>query len=178
MAGDTANTELWSGADVYIAPAATAGPTDLTTAWAVAWKAVGLLDGESGFAESREDESSDFYAWGGILVRSTQSKHKRTIKFVMLEDNDATFDFLNPGSTRNVATGVETSVVKVPVYPKVAIGFEQTDGTIKKRRIVKNAKITNVGEVVESESGLTVREVTVTLFPEANGTLYTDLKTA
>jgi hypothetical protein len=179
MAGTATNTSLWSGADVYTAVSGTAGPTDTTTAWAVAWTALGLLDGEGGFAETREDDSSDFYAWGGLLVKTSRSKHKRQIKFTVLEDNAATFALLNPGSTRNIVTTTATSTIKVPTYPIIAIGFETVaaDG-IKKRRFAKTAQIAEVGEIVESESGITTREVTVTIFPEADGTLYKDVQTA
>lgn len=178
MAGSAANAALWTNADVYIAPVGSTEPTDVTTAWAVAWEAVGLLDGEEGFTETREEESNDFYAWGGLLVKRTKSKHKRTIKFVALEDNDVVFDLINPGSTRTTTLGVTTSTVKVPSGAEFAIAFETYDGDTKIRRICKRAEVQEVGEVKSSESGLTVYEVTVLLYPESNGTLYKDIKGA
>lgn len=178
MAGDATNAALWTNADVYIAPIGSTEPTDVTTAWAAAWDAVGLLDGEEGFTEEREEDSEDFYAWGGILVKRTKSKHKRTIKFVCLEDNATVFDLVNPGSTRSTAAGITTSVVRVPTAQEFAIGFEVTDGTTIKRRVCARAEVQEVGEVKESEAGLTVYEVTVVLYPESDGTLYTDLSGA
>jgi hypothetical protein len=175
MSGDTANAALWQTADVYIAPLLTAAPTDVTTAWAAAWDPVGLLDGDEGFTETRDQESNEFYAWGGILVKKTKSKHKRTIKFVALEDNDTVFALINPGSTRNTVTGLTTATVKVPTNAEFMIGFEVNDGTKRKRRIVERATVEEIGEVKESESGLTAYEVTVVLYPEADGTIYTDI---
>jgi len=179
MSGDTSNTSLWTGADVYVGPEdATTGPTDLTTSWASDWLAAGLLDGAEGFTEGRDGDSSEFYAWGGILTRRTSSKHKRTFKFVALEDNDVTFQLVNPGSTRTSAAGVRTGTIKVPqAGARFAIGFEVRDGDKVKRRIAKRAEVTDVGEIKESEEDQTVYEITVVLFPDADGTLYTTVET-
>lgn len=176
MAGNTANAALWTGADVYIAPVGTTEPSDCSAAFGAGWDAVGLLDGEEGFTESREEESSDFYAWGGILVKRTKSKHKRTVKFVCLEDNATVFDLINPGSTRATVSGLTTSTVKVPTGAEFAIALETSDGTVVKRRLIKRAEVQEVGEVKESETDLTVYEVTVVIYPEADGTLYVDLQ--
>jgi hypothetical protein len=181
MAGDTANATQWGEADVYIADAATTEPTDVTTAWGVGWTAVGLLSGEDGFAMAQEEDSEDFYAWGSILVGRTKSKHKRTIKFVTMEDpidNEAVHRLVNPGSVA-VSTdsdGVSTSTVKVPGRDTFAIGFETRTGTETKRRLVKRAEVQEIGEVVDSEEGYTLREITVVIYPENDGTLFTDLK--
>ncbi|WWV91845.1 major tail protein [Microbacterium phage phiMiGM15] len=178
MTGNAKNTNQWAGADVYIAPAGTEGPLDLDSAWPAAWKPVGLLDGEEGFTESREDETSERYAWGGLLVRRSKSKHKRTIRFVALEDNATTFGLVNPGSTRSVTGGVRRSVVKVPISGvKFAIGFETRDGDRTKRRVVDTAEVDEVGEIKESETEPSIFDVTTILFPDADGVLYVDIET-
>lgn len=177
MSGDAKNTSLWNGADVFIAPLSTAAPTDTTTAWAAAWKAVGLLDGEEGFTEGRDQDTSEHYAWGGNLYRRTVSKHKRSFKFVALEDNDVVFDLVNPGSTRTTATGIRTSTIKAPVAgQQFSIGFELRDNGRVKRRVAAIAEVSEVGEIKESESDPTVYEITVLVFPEADGTLYTTIE--
>lgn len=175
MAGTPTNAALWANADVYISEPSTAGPADIETAWAAGWDLAGLLDGDEGFTESREDESNEFYAWGGILVKKTKAKHKRTIKFVALEDNPVVFKLVNPGSTRTVATGITTSVVKVPTNTEFAIGFETRDGDKVKRRTVLRATVEAIGEIKEAEGSLTAYEITVVIYPEADGTLYTEL---
>ncbi|WNO26033.1 major tail protein [Arthrobacter phage Wildwest] len=174
MAGNAENTALWLGADVFIAPEATAGPTDTTTAWGVDWDAVGLLDGEDGITEAREGDSSEHYAWGGILYRRTNSKHKRTFKFVALEDNAVTFGLVNPGSTRTTVGGVRTAKIKAPLAGvRFSVGFEVRDGEKVKRRFAKHAEVVEVAEIKESETEPTVYEITVVVFPEADETLYT-----
>jgi hypothetical protein len=177
MAGDVKNTALWTGADVYIGPENATGPSDVTAAWGATWKAVGLLDGEEGITEGREGDSSEHYAWGGILFRRTASKHKRTFKFVALEDNDVVFGLVNPGSTRTVATGIRTGKIKAPVAgTKFSVGFEVRDGAKIKRRFAKSAEVIEVGEIKESETEPSIYELTVVIYPEADGTLYTTVE--
>lgn len=178
MSGDAKNTALWEGADVFIATEGTDGPADLTTAWAAAWKPAGLLDGEEGITQGRDEDTGEHYAWGGILYKRTKSKHKRSFKFVALEDNDVTFDLVNPGSTRTIATGTRTSTIKVPTSKRFAVGMElrQSDGKVK-RRFASSATVEEIGEIKESETDPTVYEITVLVFPESDGTLYTEIET-
>lgn len=178
MTGNAKNTNLWQNADVYIAPENTVGPTTVTAAWAAEWKLVGLLDGAEGFTEAREQETSEKYAWGGVLFKRTSGKFKRTFKFVALEDNETTFALVNPGSTRATATGVRTATIKTPtVGARFAIGFELKDGARTKRRFARMAEVQEIGEIKESEEDPTVFEITVVIFPETNGTLYTTIET-
>lgn len=179
MSGDALNTTLWQGADVFIAPENTVGPTDTTTAWAAEWKAVGLLDGEGGIEEARDGDSSEHYAWGGILYKRTNSKHKRTFKFVALEDNDTVFGLVNPGSpARTTTTGVRTGKVMAPkAGVRFAIGFETVDGDRTKRRYALSAEVQEVATIKDSETDPTVYEITVVLFPESDGTLYHTVET-
>ncbi|UVK59030.1 major tail protein [Microbacterium phage Cen1621] len=178
MAGNAKNTAQWAGADVYIAPENTAGPTDLIAAWGAGWNAAGLLDGEEGFTEARESENSESYAWGGLLYKSTRSKHKRTFRFVALEDNSVVFNLVNPGSERTSAAGVRTSTIKTPkAGERFAVGFELREGDKIKRRYAKSAEVVEVAEIKESEAEPTVYDITVVVFPESDETLYRVVET-
>ncbi|MGW4028254.1 phage tail tube protein [Streptomyces sp. NPDC004838] len=174
MAGDTDNPRLWEGADLYAAPVGSTAPTDTTTAWAAAWKAAGLLS-EDGASESRDQDSTDHYAWGGVLVRTTRGKHKRQIKVTCLEDNLVVFGLVNPGSTAVTTTGTTTRTVKVPTSDPRAFGLELRDGDIVKRRVIPKGEVDEVGEVTLSDSELTAYELTITVYPAADKTLYIDI---
>jgi len=174
MAGDIDNPRIWEGADLYAAPVGSTAPVDLTTAWAEAWEPAGLLS-EDGMSESRDQDSADHYAWGGILVRTTRSKHKRTITVTCLEDNLVVFGLVNPGSTATTTTGVTKRIVKVPTTDPRAFGLELTDGAITKRRVIPKGEITEVAEVALSDSEMTAYALTITIYPAADGTLYIDL---
>lgn len=180
MAGNADNTALWDGADVFIDfTRAVSGPTDLATPWAAGWAAAGLLDGEEGFTHGREQDTSEHYAWGGILFKRTKSKHKRTAAFVALEDNDVTFRLVNPGSDRATSLGVRTSTIKVPTSEQFSIGMEIREagsGKIK-RRWARTAEVQEVGEIKESETDPTVYEITVVILPESDGTIWHEVET-
>lgn len=174
MAGDTANPRIWLNADVYVAPVGTTAPTDIATALNAAYKAVGLLS-EDGMTESREEDITDHFAWGGVLVRTTRSKHKRTITVTVLEDNLVVFDLVNPGSTAATVTGVTTRTVKVPTTNPKAMVLQLVDGTVTKRRAIPKCEVVEVGDVTLSDSEMAMYELTINIYPAADGTLYKDI---
>lgn len=174
MAGDTANPRLWLLGDVYYAPVGTVAPTNTTTAFSASWDYLGLLS-EDGLTETRSQESNDYYAWGGILIRTVRTKFKRSFKVAALEDNSNVFYLLNPGSTVAIAGAVTTRTVKTPTANPMAFAFEVKDGTITKRIIIPRGEIVEIGDVVYSENDINQREITIDVYPSAAGVLYTEL---
>lgn len=173
--GDTENPRIWVNADVYVAPVGTAGPTDIDTALNGAFDALGLLS-EDGMTESRDQEQTDHYAHGGILVRTTKSKHKRTMVVTALEDNPTVFGLANPGSSAVTAAGVTTRTVKIPNQPDPrAFVLELVDGDITRRRYIPRGEVTEVGEVTIADDEMEMKELTITIYPDENSVLYYDI---
>lgn len=178
MAGDPTKVSMWANADVWVAPVGTALPADVNTPMTTvnaAWKAAGLLDGDEGFQQARDDEVTEKFAWGGILVKRKKSKHSRTIRFVALEDNDVTFDLVNPGSESVTASGLTTKTIVVPVAQEHSFVFELREGDKVTRRIVERGEVTEVADITEAESEVTVYDCTTTIYPDAEGVLFTEL---
>lgn len=175
MSGNVANPRLWEGADLWTAPVATALPADLDDVMSTvpAWKAVGLLS-EDGASESRDEDSTDFYAWGGKLIRTKRSKHKRSITVTCLEDNLVVFGLVNPGSVVATADGVNTRTVKIPKSDKRSFVLELMDGDITRRRHIPQGEVTAVGEVKLAETDLQAFELTITIYPSSDDVLYVD----
>lgn len=174
MAGDIDNPRIWAGADVYVAPVGTTAPTNIATALNASFKALGLL-GEDGASEGRDQDTTDHYAWGGILVRTTRSKHKRTLTVVALEDNLTVLGLVEPNSVTTDNGTIATTVVSVPTDPDPrAFVLEVTDGDITKRRSIPKGEVTEVAEVKLSDSDMTAYELTITIYP-VDGVLYTDI---
>lgn len=174
MAGDTENPRIYRLGDVYAGDLDTPAPTDVETALNAGFEPLGLLS-EDGLTESREEEVTDHYAWGGILVRTTRSKHKRSFRVTALEDNPIVFDLVNPGSTAETAGGVTTREVSVPVSSPKAFVFEVTDGDYVARIHVARGEVIEVGDVVRGEADMVMRELTINVYPDEEGLLYTEI---
>src|SRR5262245_55011186 len=144
--GDTANPRIWETSDVFRATVGTTAPTDVATAWHANYKALGLVSEDDGIVESREEDLTDFYAYGGILIRTARSKHKRTFKVTALEDNPYVFGLVNPGSSASTSGGVTTRTIKVPRSEFWAFGFHFTDGSITKRLAIPRGQVVAVGD--------------------------------
>lgn len=174
MAGDTDNPRIWVNADVYTAPLESTEPTDVATDLDAAWDALGLLS-EDGATHAREDTVNDHYAWGNILVRTTRSRHKRTLQVTALEDNPVVFDLVNPGSTAETAGGVTTREVVVPQPNRRMFLLETRDGEITRRLVIPQGEVTEVGDITDSDSAMTLYVLTITIYPDADGVLFREI---
>lgn len=172
MAGDSANARVWLMGDVYVAPEGTTGPTNTTSALNAGFEALGLLSADDGLVQGRDETITDHHAWGGILVRTTRSKHKRTFTVVALEDNDVLFQLLNPGSTRSDNGTTTTRVHKVPTSERKAVVIECTDGDIVRRLHIPTAEAFTDGDVEATEEGIEMRTVVFHVYPDADGVLF------
>ncbi len=174
--GDPSNARLWADADVYVAFGTDGDlsgvevPTDVDTEFGADWDLVGLLDGGEGFTQTRDEDVSDKYAWGGILIRTARKNFKFSQSFTALEDNETTFRLRWPGSTRG-----ETIVVPSGnQIERVLVAFETRDGDITHRLISAfEAEITVDGDVGENEEDIASVPFMATVFPDADGVLFT-----
>lgn len=171
MAGNADNARQWADADVYVSfelDAAT--PANVDTAFSADWHLIGLLDGDEGFTETRDEDSTDHFAWGGLLIRTSRRNFMMSRSFTALEASRDVVDRLRyPGSTN-------TSIV-VPSgnqIEKVLIAFEAIDRDIKRRVISANyAEITVDGDVTENESDISSIPFMAKIFPTSAGVLFT-----
>lgn len=172
MAGSAANLDIWQGADVYAGAIGTAAPIDVTTSLNVAFKAVGLLSND-GLTLAMSEDTTDLTAWGVGVVRTSKRNHKRTFQVTCLEDNLTVFGLVNPGSTSVFATPLTTRTVKAPVANPMAWVFQLTDGAaITKRIYVPRGEVTDVADITYADSSLEAKQLTITVYGAADGTLY------
>lgn len=172
MAGDVDNPRIWAGADVYVADLGATLPTNTTADWPAAWDALGLLSEDDGITESRDQDSTDHYAYGSILVRTTRSKQKRTIAVTALEDTDLVFGLVNPGSLSVLSAGDTTRTVVVPETDPRAFGLEVVDGDIIKRRVIPRGEVTEVGDLQFTDDGLATYPLTISIYPVVDLATY------
>lgn len=167
MSGDPTNANQWVDADVYVGTTTAVNPATVGTPFDATWDLVGLLDGDAGFVESRNEDTSDTYAWGGILVKTSRRNFKLTKTFTALEYSETTRDLIWPGSA--------TGEIKVPRPVRKKIAFETTEGTKIRRLISQNeVEIVINGDITENESDVSKYEFMVTIFPDADGVLFVE----
>jgi len=167
VAGDPLKANLWTDADVYVSTNLSATlPADASTAFGVDWDLVGLLDGDEGFPETRDEDTDDKFAWGGILVRTSRNHFKLSKSFTALEDNETTYSLLWPGSSA-------TQII-VPRPAKVLVAFETREGDKVRRLITANyAEVSLDGDHGENETDLESMSFTATIYPTGAGVLFT-----
>lgn len=167
MGGTPANATLWPDADVYVGATTATDPADVDTAFGGTWDLVGLLDGDAGFAHSREEEVNDRFAWGGILVRTTRKNFKYTVKFTPLEWNTTVRDLVFPDSP--------TGTIVVPRPKRIKIAFETREDD-KVRRLISayQAECAVDGDIEDKEDDLTKYSLIATIFPTSDGDLFVE----
>lgn len=166
MSGDPTKANLWTDADVYVSWNLNAAlPATIDDPFGPEWELVGLLDGDEGMPESRDEDTDDKYAWGGILVRTSRNHFKLTKSFTCLEDNTVTRRLVWPGST--------DTKIRVPRPERVKVAFEVRDGG-KKRRLVTSlyAECSLDGDHGENETDLESATIACTIFPTSGGDLF------
>lgn len=166
MAGDPDKASLWADADVWVADTLTTpNPATYDQPFGAGWGLAGLLDGDDGFEEGRDEDKSDFFAWGGILVRTSRKNFKMTKKFSALENNAVVRRLVYPGSTR--------SQIVVPRHLPLKVGLEVREDTKVHRLITRRyAVVDEIGAIKDGESDLTKYEITLAIYPDAGKVLF------
>ena len=160
---------------IYVAPLATALPTSVSTALNAAFKSTGYI-GEDGVTENNGRTNEKIRAWGGDVVKVSQTEHTLTYQFSFIESLNAEVLKSVYGSS-NVTTTAKTASVgtlqTVKVTSEVLIHqewvFEVKDGLAKVRIVVPDGQITEIGETTYSDASVIAYQVTVECFADATG---------
>src|SRR5215207_11598533 len=178
--GNTANPRIWLNADVWVAPVGTTAPiysnfaTPMSTISPL-WTALGLLSQDDGMTETRDQDSTDHYAWGNILVRNTRAKIKFSFQVTALEDNAAVFGLVYPGSTSVTNLAITTRTVKVPTVNTKSFCFEMTDGSIKSRRYIPTGEVSEIADISINDSEMAAKQLTISVYPSGAGIAWYDM---
>lgn len=168
MHGDPNKASIYEDADVYISWDLEArGPNSDTEDFAdiPGWNYVGLLDGDAGTEQERNQDSSDFFAWGQKLIRTSRRNFVLTEKFTALEDNAVTSRLAWPGS--------KPGEIVIPKHEPFKMALVYYDGDERKIFVTaRHAMVDTVGTIGRKETELTKYEFTVKIYPTASGKLY------
>ena len=162
------------GGAIYRAALGSTLPTDASTALDAAFKLLGYVS-DDGLTNSNSISSEDIKAWGGDTVLSIQSDYTDTFQFTLLE-------VLNPevlkavyGSTNvsgALATGITIEANSTEREEAAwVVEMAMRDGAVK-RIVIPDAKLTELGDIVYSDSEAVGYETTITAYPDSSGNTH------
>ena len=169
-----------SGA-IYKAPLTASLPTTADETLSADFTCLGYIS-EDGITNSNARESDEFKAWGGDTVLTSQTSYTDTFQFKLLEYLNADVKKTVYGAD-NVSGALATGMTvqansKELTSAAWVIDMIMRDDTMN-RIVIPSGKISEIGDVVYSDSELTAYDITVTAFPDSNGnTHYEYIKAA
>lgn len=159
---------------IWAAPKGTALPTDTSSALNEAFKCLGYC-ADDGLTNSTNLESTDIKAWGGDTVLNIQTSKDDTFKFKLLEvlnEDVAKFVYGSDNVSGTVETGLTIKANNKDVEEKaLVIDMIMRDNTAK-RVVLPVCKISEVGDIVYSDSDAVGYETTLKCMPDASGNTH------
>ncbi|MCD7856908.1 MAG: phage tail protein [Clostridiales bacterium] len=162
------------GGYAYTAPLGSTLPTDATTALDEAFVSLGFIS-EDGVTNSNSPESEDIKDWGGTTVLSTQTAKDDTWQFTLIESKNANVLKMVYGEdnvTGDLSTGITIKANSDELsYAAYAFDMVLRNGT-RKRIVLPNAKVTEIGDISYTRSDAIGYEITLTCAQDTNGNTH------
>lgn len=172
MANNSANVSAAKpkvGGAIWWAPAGTAVPTDASTALAAAFTSVGYVS-DDGLTEKETRTNQKHKAWGGDTVASSQTEYAKSYGFKMIETNETTMK-VRYGTDNVTAEGGVVTQVKhnANELPEGVWVVEMIIAGKIVRKVMPRGKIEEIGDISYNDGSLVSYDVTLGLFPNADG---------
>ncbi|HEY9265509.1 MAG TPA: hypothetical protein VIQ11_12985 [Mycobacterium sp.] len=159
----------------FRAPLGTALPTDSSVALDVAFKGLGYV-GEDGVTFNPARSTDKKKAWGGDIVKVTQSEYSETWQFTLIEYRNPEVQKTVFGDDNVTVTAADathgtrlTVAHNGDILPNQSFAFEMLEGVAANRIVLPNAQVNEVGEISYQDDELIAYQVTVEAFQDESG---------
>ena len=158
------------GGAVYVGATSLTLPTDSTTALDVGFTSLGYCS-DSGLVQEISRDSEDIKAWGGDTVLITQTDYSETYTFTLIETLDVNVKkaaFGDANVTGALSTGITTNGNSKELGAHAWV-FEMVQNGATVRKVLPNAKVSEIGEITYSDSEAIGYELTLRALPDSSG---------
>lgn len=181
MALDATAVRVGVTGRVYFAPPGTTVPTSVTGSLNAAFKDVGYAT-DAGVTFGVSVDSNDIKAWqGGVTVRRVQTGVTYTLAFTMLETNENTLELFFNNFTHGAGAADGTVDLNSDQPYRGAFVVDVVDDDQLLRYVVPDGQVSDRGDVSIVNGDAISYSVTVTAYPDANGSagkVYTEATAA
>lgn len=138
MAQDSTQIQVAPHGHLYTAPLGSTQPTDVTTAWAAAWKELGYVD-ENGVKITPNLSTTDLKAWQSLApVKRVATDLQFDLDFNMMQMNSDTTSLYFFGTVWGAPSGGVSALVisSQTSLPEVMLGVEWDNGSGTVQRLI------------------------------------------
>ena len=158
-----------TGGYIYTAPVGTTLPTDIKTSLDTKFKTLGFIS-EDGFAETIEEDTDDLVDMNGDVMDTTNSNRVESATVTFAEIKAGTLKAMYGEDNVTDTNGLITVKHNSNSHSSFAYVLELVlkDGR-RWRKVIPQAKTTELGDMTVSSSELCAREVTLKYITDEDG---------
>lgn len=154
------NVRVGAGGVIRVAPLGTPIPDSIDDSINAAFHDVGMIS-DAGAVEGQGTSTTNIKQWNGDVVRTVQTEHNATLKFMMIETNPHSLELFYGNYTPGL---VEVNGLQPPKQCAVIDVFDED--ALVERKVIPIFQVTDRADVAHVNGAATGYEVTATCYPD------------
>lgn len=158
------------GGAIWRAPLGSTLPTDAATALDAAFACLGYVS-EDGVTQTTEINTEEIRAWGGDVVLAPQTSKVDRYQMTLIETLNVEvlkMVFGNTNVTGTIQTGIAITANAKELEESAYVIEMAMKGGVKRRIVIPDGKITEIGETAYKDNEAAGYQTTVTALPDTS----------